>query len=211
MPKKLQYFNIGGLAEPIRYILHYTKQDFEDYRHDIDTWPDLKIKASLPYGQFPIYEEDGKVLTQTLAIAKYVSRDTELIPDDAWQRAVVESAVYTVFDYWKNVTPYFLEKDPVKKEELKKVLFDETIEYYFSRFSKHLSENGGYFSGKLSWGEFVLTGVVEASNLFLKIELEKKYPVVGATVEKIRNLPGVKEYIKARGVYKLPAKFDDKK
>nr|WAS27872.1 glutathione S-transferase [Mythimna separata] len=211
MPKKLQYFNIGGLAEPIRYILHYTKQDFEDYRHDIDTWPDMKIKESLPYGQFPIYEEDGRVLTQTLAIAKYVARDTELIPADAWQRAVVESAVYTLFDYWKNVTPYFLEADPVKKEELRKKLFDETIEYYFSRFSKQLSENGGYFNGKLSWGEFVLTGIVEASNLFLKIELEKQYPAVGATVNNIRNLPGVKEYIAKRGVYKLPAKFDDKK
>nr|AAB35028.1 glutathione S-transferase subunit 2, GST 2-4 {N-terminal} [Orthosia gothica, Peptide Partial, 24 aa] [Orthosia gothica] len=24
-PKKLQYFNFNGLAEPVRYILHYTK------------------------------------------------------------------------------------------------------------------------------------------------------------------------------------------
>ncbi|KAJ8724312.1 hypothetical protein PYW08_015786 [Mythimna loreyi] len=156
----------------------------------------------LPYGQFPLYEEDGRVLTQSLAIAKYVARDTELIPADAWQRAVVESAVYTLFDYWRNVPPYYFEADPAKKEELRKKLFVETIDYYFSRISKQLSENGGYFNVKLSWGEFFLTGIVEASNRFLQIELEKQYPVVGATV--------VKEYIKTRGVYKLPPRIEVK-
>lgn len=64
---------------------------------------------------------------------------------------------------------------------------------------------------QLTWGEFVLIGIVEVSNMFLKIELDKMYPVVGATAEKIRNLPGIKEYIKARGPYILPAKYDDKK
>ncbi|XP_047026292.1 uncharacterized protein LOC124634675 [Helicoverpa zea] len=201
MPKKLTYFNINGLAEPIRYILHYTKQDFEDNRIELGNWPDLKLKEKLPFGQLPVYEEDGRVLCQSLAIAKYVARGTDLIPSDPWKYAQVESAVYSVLDYWKNVTPVIQEKDQAKQKEMVEKLHTETIEYYFSRFNNLLKENGGYFSGKLSWGEFILLGIVEAGNLFLGTNVEKKYPAVDALVKEIRNLPGVKEYIVARGPY----------
>ncbi|CAH1635786.1 unnamed protein product [Spodoptera littoralis] len=138
MPKKLSYFNLNGLAEPIRYILHYTNQEFEDVRYDVYSWPDPKIKASLPYGQFPVYEEDGRVLTK------------------AWPSP--------------NVVP------------------------------------------TLSWGDFVFCGVIEASDMFLGIELSKDYPAVGTLVQHIRNLPGVKEYVKSIGPYTIDlARFKYKK
>lgn len=34
MSLKLQYFNVNGLAESIRYILHYSGQKFEDIRYE---------------------------------------------------------------------------------------------------------------------------------------------------------------------------------
>lgn len=46
MAKKLHYFNLNALAEPIRYILHYTKQEFEDIRHDHESWPKPEVKES---------------------------------------------------------------------------------------------------------------------------------------------------------------------
>nr|WRX05928.1 GSTS1h [Helicoverpa armigera] len=203
MPKKLQYFDLNGLAEPLRYLLHYTKQEFEDYRHDIATWPDPKIKESLPFGQFPVYEEDGRVLCQTLAIAKYVARGTDLIPSDPWENALAEQAVYSITDYHKNVIACIQEQDREKKSEMKNKLINETIEYYFSRLNKLLNENGGYFSGKLSWVEFVLCGTIEASNLFFSLQIEKDYPAIKAVMEEITSAPGVKEYIEARGPYNL--------
>ena len=36
---KLYYFNVTGLGEPIRYLLHYVGADFEDIRFkDFDEW-----------------------------------------------------------------------------------------------------------------------------------------------------------------------------
>ncbi|KAJ8719135.1 hypothetical protein PYW07_016691 [Mythimna separata] len=204
MAKKLHYFNLNALGESIRYILHYTKQEFEDIRHDRETWPKPEIKENLPYGQFPLYEEGEKVLHQSLAIAKYVARNTDLIPVDPWLQAVAESTAYTIYDFWQKLMAYRREKDPEKQKQLKKELFEETIDFFFSRLEKQLSENGGYFTGKLSWAEFVLCGIVEASNLILDTEIEKKYPTIEAVIEKIRNLPGVKEYIASRGTYVLP-------
>nr|UNG44370.1 glutathione S-transferase [Spodoptera frugiperda] len=203
MPKKLSYFNLNGLAEPIRYILHYTNQEFEDVRHDVYSWPDPTVKATLPYGQLPVYEEDGRVLTQSLAIAKYVARGTDLVPTDPWKNAVIESIVFTLIDYFKSVVPSVREADPVKCAELTKEVIEKNIPFYFSKFNKHLEDNGGFLSGKLSWGDFVLCGVVEASDMFLGIDLSKDYPAVRTLVQHIRNLPGVKEYIKSIGPYSI--------
>uniref|UniRef100_A0A2A4IXL3 glutathione transferase n=1 Tax=Heliothis virescens TaxID=7102 RepID=A0A2A4IXL3_HELVI len=198
-----KYFDFNGLGEKIRYLLHYTGQEFEDVRHDITTWPIPEIKETLPFGQFPLYEEDGRVLCQSLAIAKYVARGTDLIPSDPWKQAQVDSAVYSIMDYNKHVVAAVHEPDPQKKIELRNKLFTEYIDYYFSRFEKLLKENGGYFSGKLSWGEFVLCAAVDGTNFFFSTEIQKNYPAVKAVCEEIWNAPGVKEYIAARGPYSL--------
>lgn len=47
---KLTYFNFRWLAEPIRYILHYVEEDFEDHRIEMDDWEKVKAGKCI---QFP--------------------------------------------------------------------------------------------------------------------------------------------------------------
>lgn len=43
MPKyKLTYFNFTARAEPIRFLLSYLNEDFEDNRFEREQWPALK-------------------------------------------------------------------------------------------------------------------------------------------------------------------------
>lgn len=44
MAPQLIYFDIKGLAEGCRYILHYGGLEFEDVRVSHDDWPKLKEK-----------------------------------------------------------------------------------------------------------------------------------------------------------------------
>lgn len=55
----------------------------------------------LPFEQFPLLEEDGQVLHQSIAIARYVAANTELLPSDPWQQAVLDAAVLTFYDFDK--------------------------------------------------------------------------------------------------------------
>nr|ANS56589.1 glutathione S-transferase sigma1 [Micromelalopha troglodyta] len=205
MAKKLYYFEAPALAESIRYLLYYTKQEFEDVRFQFETWSgQTDFKQNLPYGQLPLYEEGDKRLYQSIAIIKYVARDTGLIPDDAWEQAQLDSIVQTIYDFWANIRMCILEQDKAKKETMRKKIFEELIVFFLPRFERDLKANGGYFVGKLSWAEFILAGIIESTNVFLKVEnVQKDYPTIAARVEEIQTSPGVKEYIESRGPYNI--------
>ncbi|KAI8420737.1 hypothetical protein MSG28_007960 [Choristoneura fumiferana] len=203
MAKKLHYFHLNGLAESIRYILHYGGQKFEDVRYDLKSWPIKSVKDTLPYGQLPLYEEGNKTLNQSLAIARYVAAQVHLLPTDPWEQAVLDAIVFNIYDFWGKILVFIKENDAAKKEVIKKEIINESVDFFFSRFEKELKTNKGFFNGKLSWADFVLVGIVESANLFLGTEIEKKYPTVLALVQKIRTLPGVKEYIATRKPYAL--------
>nr|UQQ66578.1 glutathione S-transferase sigma 1 [Conogethes punctiferalis] len=205
MARKLQYFNLNGLAEPIRYILHYSGVKFEDVRYDFQSWPIKGVKDSLPYGQLPLYEENGRVLNQSLAIARYLASQTNLLPSDPWQQAVLDAAVFNIFDFWAHVVRFVKETDLLEKQAIKQTIFEEYIDYYFSRFEKELKANGGYFGGKLSWADFVLIGIMESANLFLEEEVNfTQYPTVKSLWDKVHSFPGIKKYIASRSPYVWP-------
>jgi glutathione S-transferase len=39
---KLTYFNLKALGEPIRFLLHYGKIEYEEVRIEIEDWPKHK-------------------------------------------------------------------------------------------------------------------------------------------------------------------------
>ncbi|XP_013188171.2 glutathione S-transferase [Amyelois transitella] len=201
MAKKLFYFEFNGLAESIRYMLYFSGQEFEDIRYDRKTWPNKEVKDSLPYGQLPIYEEGGRRLNQSIAIARYIASQTNLLPSDPWEQAVLDATVLNIADFVLKARSYITETDAVKREQLKHEFLTETVVYYLSRFEKELKANNGFFGGKLSWADFHLVGILETLNLYTEENIEKNYPTIVALVNYIHSLPGVKEYIATRKSY----------
>ncbi|XP_026685802.1 glutathione S-transferase P-like, partial [Diaphorina citri] len=47
---KLSYFNLTGLAEPIRLLLVYMNWNFTDHRIQYDEW--LDVKKDYPFGTY---------------------------------------------------------------------------------------------------------------------------------------------------------------
>ncbi|KAL4716302.1 hypothetical protein ACJJTC_014782 [Scirpophaga incertulas] len=203
MAKKLHYFDVNGIAESIRYILHYGGQKFEDIKYKGSEWPIESVKNILPYGQLPFYEEGNKSLNQSVAIARYLASQTGLLPSDPWEQAVLDAIVLTISDFWNKTKPaeYINEQDPTKKAAIRAHIYNELIPYYFSRFEKHLKANNGHFGGKLTWADFMFVGTLEAVNLIYNLNADNGYPTIAALLKTVRNLPKVKEYIANRKPY----------
>jgi glutathione S-transferase len=86
-PVQLGYWDIRGLAQPIRLLLEYTGTDWEDKLYvtgpaptfDKSCWFDEKFSHGFDFPNLP-YLIDGDVkLTQTKAILKYIARKNDLV------------------------------------------------------------------------------------------------------------------------------------
>ncbi|VVC88622.1 unnamed protein product [Leptidea sinapis] len=77
------YFPVKAMGESIRMLLAYGGQEFEDKRIGKDDWP--AYKESMPFGQMPVLEINGKKYAQTVAIARLLGRKYGLVGDDIEQ------------------------------------------------------------------------------------------------------------------------------
>ncbi|KAH7693909.1 CRE-GST-36 protein [Aphelenchoides avenae] len=74
---KLHYFSLRARGEPIRLLLHYLDQPFEDVTFSFQEW--ASIKPTMPLRQVPVLEvtlPNGQTvkISQTTAILRYVAK-----------------------------------------------------------------------------------------------------------------------------------------
>ncbi|XP_009947241.1 PREDICTED: hematopoietic prostaglandin D synthase [Leptosomus discolor] len=98
MPQyKLTYFNLRGRAEISRYLFAYSGKKYEDHRIEAADWP--KIKPTIPFGKIPILEVDGVTIHQSLAIARYLARESGLAGQTPVEQALADAIVDTIDDF----------------------------------------------------------------------------------------------------------------
>ncbi|XP_029664634.1 glutathione S-transferase-like [Formica exsecta] len=197
---KLTYFNVTGIAEPIRYLLSQSGIKFEDVRVEFDDWP--KVKSSmltrLPMGQVPVLEVDGKPYHQSKAIARFVAKRGNLYGNNELEAMEIDATVETMDDLRQAVSAYYVEKDPAIKEKLKTIAF-EKLPFYLDKLEAQVKRNGGYFvGGKLSWADLLWAAYSEYLNSALARDINKNHPELKKLVEKVRALPNIKAYIEKR-------------
>merc|ERR1712170_105456 len=106
---KLIYFNVRGRAELSRLILAQAGVDYEDKRLTRDEFQ--AMKPSLPNGQLPAMEEDdGKMLSQSMAIARYLAKKHNLAGANAWESAQCDMVIDCVGDMLSKIIPIFMEE-----------------------------------------------------------------------------------------------------
>ena len=153
---KLHYFNLRARAELIRLIFAAGGRPWQDVRFEYAEWANHKPKMIL--GQCPVLEfPDGTQLPQSMSIARYVARETDLAGKDNLESAKIDAVVDTQRDMNDIFHPKVIfEKDAKKKEEeMKKFLNNELFKYVdrLMQLKKAYSTDKRYFVGnQLSWG-----------------------------------------------------------
>nr|ANS53396.1 glutathione-S-transferase sigma class 2 [Sitophilus oryzae] len=189
---KLYYFDTPGRGEKIRYIFAYAKQDFEDIRITKDLWPEFKKKT--PYGQVPVLEIDGKPIAQSFSICRYLARKFNLDGKNELEALECDSMVETLGDLIQKSKKYLTETDPKQKEIEKRKLFEEDVPFFFKKFEDIVSKNGGYTVGsQITWSDFHFANILPE---FEKSSpgLLKSYPALNSLIDKVSNLPSIKEW-----------------
>ncbi|KAK4324334.1 hypothetical protein Pmani_005023 [Petrolisthes manimaculis] len=196
MPElKLVYFNARGRAELARWILAYGNIAYTDERIEMDDWPEKK--KTIPTGKVPVLMVDGKPLPQSMAIARYLARLANLVPEDPLEAAYCDALTDTLSDVaTEGYKIMFSSKtEDEKKQEYREQFFPNIMKPVLERLEKRLS-NREWFASQLTWADLMISMVFGEVHK-RKPEMLQPYPSVVALSLKVRGLPNVKKWVES--------------
>ena len=109
---KLIYFNMKGRAELIIFAQAGVK--YEDERIISEQWPELKQK--MPFGVVPVVVENGKQLSGSTTIARYLGEKFGLAGANEFENAEIASIADTINNIGEEVVGVHFEKDEERKK-----------------------------------------------------------------------------------------------
>jgi glutathione S-transferase len=160
---KLTYFPFPGRAEPIRLALFIAGISFEDERIGADELE--QRRSSLPFNQLPVLEVDGDVMSQALAILRYVGTLGGLYSSSDTKAAFRIDEVFSLVDEFYSSYAWnasYSEKDPRKQKKLRCVLANETLPKTLSFIEKRVAEWKGCWSvgGRITVADLAIYSLV---------------------------------------------------
>jgi len=194
MGYKLFYFNNTALGEPIRFLLSYGKIEFEDIRIKYGDWS--KVKPSMPMGQIPVLEIDGKQIHQSMSICRFLANKVGLAGKTDLENLEIDIVVDTVNDLRAKIALYHYEKDEAVKEKIFKPLTEETIPFYLGKLDGIAKENNGHLALKrLTWADFYFVGMLDYLSVMAKQDLAAKYPNLIKVNENVTALEEIRNWL----------------
>ncbi|KAG4070509.1 hypothetical protein HA402_005741 [Bradysia odoriphaga] len=199
---KLYYFNLRALAEPIRYVLAYGGIKYEDVRVEREDWP--KLKPTMPIGQMPVLEVDGKRVHQSIAILRYVAKIAGLAGANDWENLQIDSAVDTINDLRQKMAAVHFEADEAVKLTKRATLLNETVPFYLGKLEELAANNNGHLAAsKLTWADLFFAAMLELFKIWAGADVLAKYPNLTKTAENVYNLDSIKDWMKRRPVTEM--------
>ncbi|XP_038222282.1 glutathione S-transferase 2-like isoform X3 [Zerene cesonia] len=195
MPKVVfKYFEAKAVGEPIRLLLAYGGQEFEDQRIPFAQWP--SVKPTTPFGQMPVLEIDGKQYAQSLAIARYLGRKYGVAGDNAEEEFEIDQMVDYINETRTKAVVIHYEQDAELKEKKHAENAKNVYPVFFKKLDEVIKKNNGHIAaGKLTWADFIFAGLFDYFKLILRVpDLEKQYPSFQQVVDAVYTIPNVKAF-----------------
>ena len=196
---KLTYFDIdGGRAESIRIAFHIGGIDFEDVRVKGPQF--REVRETFRFHALPVLEIDGRQVTQSNALLRYVGKLAGLYPADDLQALHCDEVMDAVEDLNHAVGRTFgLQGDAMK--QAREELVQGRLATYVKGLDALLARGGGeYFAdGRMTVADlkvFIETRTLAKGVLdHVPTDLvERLAPALAAHRERIANDPRVVAY-----------------
>lgn len=199
MSQTLGYWNVRGLAEPIRYLLAYTgtKVQYCDYvtgdapGYDKSGWLSVKETLGLPFPNLPYYIDGDVKLTQTVAILRYIARKHNLCgtTEEEMQRVdvIAGEAMDFILGFIK-FTYFSPDFEGGRAEYL------NSCRVFLRRHSEFLGSYP-YFSGDhISFADFMMYDFLDQLRTFESTALDS-FKNITDCMARIEAIPAIKEFL----------------
>ena len=200
---KITYFDFdGGRGEPARLALHIGGIAFEDHRIAGKDWPALRDKT--PFLAMPTLEVNGKIVSQSNSINRYVGKLTALYPKDDWQALLCDEVMDAAEDISTRIG-HTLDLSADAKKKAREELAAGHITRYLEQLQARLKAAGGeYFADKrLTVADlkvFMLVRWLRSGALdhIPKDLVDRVAPLLVQHFELLASQPKIAEYYKRR-------------
>jgi prostaglandin-H2 D-isomerase / glutathione transferase len=200
---KITYFDFdGGRGEPARLALHIGGIAFEDHRIAGKDWPALRDKT--PFLAMPTLEVNGKIVSQSNSINRYVGKLTGLYPKDDWQALLCDEVMDAAEDISTRIG-HTLDLSADAKKKARQELAAGHITRYLEQLQARLKAAGGeYFADKrLTVADlkvFMLVRWLRSGALdhIPKDLVDRVAPLLVQHFELLASQPKIAEYYKRR-------------
>jgi len=205
MPKLvLTYFDFdGGRGEAARLVMHLGGIAFEDRRIPGKDWPALR--DTMPFQAMPVLEVDGKAITQSNTINRYLGKLAGLYPKDDWQATLADEAMDAVEDISTKIGNTMALEGEAKKKA-REALAAGPIPRFLQQIEVRLKAGGGewFIEKRLTvadlkcflWVRWLKSGALD--NVPADI-VDQHAPLLAKHLERVKNHPKIAAYYAARG------------
>jgi glutathione S-transferase len=201
---KLTYFDFhGGRGEPARLAMFIGEIEFEDRRVPLAEWP--AVRAQMPFHAVPVLKVDGKLLTQSNSINRFVGKLAGLYPSEPWQAALCDEVMDAVEDISHKIVATFMIENDDEKKTARQALAGGPILLYLERLQWRLEQSGGeYFADNrltvadlkvFVWTRSLRSGILDHMPKDLP---ERVAPLLVGHLERVHNHPKIAAYYENR-------------
>lgn len=203
----LCYWDIRGLAQPIRLLLAYTETDYEDKLlacgpapgFDKSCWYDNKFSFGLDFPNLPYYIDGDIKLTQSNAILRYIARKNDMLGKDDTERAMVDMMAEQSMDFRNGWVRLCYNPD---FENLKDGYLTD-LDTKLGQYSAFLGKKSWFAGESLTFVDFVMYELID-QHKFLAPACLKNYPNLEEFMTRFEELPKIAAYMKSSAFMKTP-------
>lgn len=194
----LGYWKIRGLAQPIRLLLNYVGEEFDDVQYEQgdapefsrDAWLSVKNTLGLAFPNLPYYIDGDIKITQSNSILRYIGDKHGLLGKTPKEKVDCDMMVENAMDFRNGVVRLCYNKD---YEKIKEDYF-ANVKDKLRQFDAFLGDKPWFAGDNITICDFPMYELLDQHKL-MKPGILDDYPHLAKFVERFENLPKIKAYM----------------
>ncbi|XP_013396391.1 glutathione S-transferase Mu 2-like [Lingula anatina] len=212
MPPVLGYWKQRGLAQPIRLLLNYVEEEYEEKYYESGPAPDFsreswlseKFKLGLPFPNNPYWIDGDIAIVQSHAILKHLGRKHNLCPTTEQEKIRCDILEHQLDDFvWAFIYVCYAKKLSNWDYAEKRSEYLSKLPDMLKEYSEFL-EDRPWFTGKnLTYVDFLAYDILDMHRVFAPGCLDDFKNLVDFMAN-FEALPTIKKYMQSDRFLKKP-------